>query len=135
MFPSSPEFAEYLDFPFYCAPEPCCNGHSPIRNTKSRYCKECSAEYQASNLPLYAKANGKRRAIKIKAQPEWANHEAIALIYKQASYVSLRTGVPHEVDHDIPLQGKYVCGLHVETNLKIIPMSENRKKSNLYDFA
>jgi len=33
-----------------------------------------------------------------------------------------------EVDHDIPLQGKLVSGLHVESNLRIRPRKYNREK-------
>lgn len=40
------------------------------------------------------------------------------------------TGIAHEVDHIYPLQGRNVCGLHVETNLRVITRSANRKKNN-----
>ncbi|MGH7088389.1 MAG: hypothetical protein ACREE4_23275 [Stellaceae bacterium] len=42
------------------------------------------------------------------------------------------TGIIHEVDHIVPLHGRTVSGLHVETNLQVIPKSVNRQKSNRY---
>ena len=73
-----------------------------------------------------------RDAIKLKATPVWANPSAIALIYERAREISVQTGVDHEVDHTVPLRSRYVCGLHCESNLQIIPKSDNRAKRNLY---
>jgi transcription initiation factor TFIIIB Brf1 subunit/transcription initiation factor TFIIB len=60
----------------------------------------------------------------------WADEKAITRIYAAANRISRDTGIPHEVDHVIPLQGRKVSGLHVETNLQIIPMPVNRAKGN-----
>lgn len=62
--------------------------------------------------------------------PPWVDKEAIAAIYKEARRVSMVTGVPHHVDHVIPLAGKFVSGLHVHTNLAIVPAAVNLKKYN-----
>ena len=72
----------------------------------------------------------KRRAIKKQAIAPWANMKAIAEIYKKAAELTRDTGVPHAVDHIYPLQSKYMCGLHVETNLQILTKSANSIKNN-----
>ena len=55
----------------------------------------------------------------------WANQDAIRAIYDQAEFMTRTTGRLHVVDHEIPLQGRKVSGLHVETNLRVIEHHEN----------
>lgn len=64
--------------------------------------------------------------------PSWANRKAILAIYKAAAKLRAHTGLPYEVDHKIPLRGKIVSGLHVETNLQIIERRANRAKHNRF---
>lgn len=71
----------------------------------------------------------RRKAKKLQATPEWADRKAIRAFYVEARALSERTGVKHEVDHIIPLQGATVCGLHVPCNLQVIPRTENRRKA------
>jgi len=40
------------------------------------------------------------------------------------------TGFAWHVDHIVPLKGKNVCGLHLWTNLAVIPKVENLRKGN-----
>jgi hypothetical protein len=70
-----------------------------------------------------ASKSSKRSTREYVQTPKWANINAIKKIYKL---------VPdgYEVDHIIPLCGKNVSGLHVETNLQYLSKSENRKKGN-----
>lgn len=76
-----------------------------------------------------------RYARKKNATPPWADLAAIAEFYIKAAQRSVETGVPHEVDHIIPLSGKNVCGLHVPHNLQIIPAVDNRVKAAKVDPA
>lgn len=66
-----------------------------------------------------------RRAKKLKATPAWADKAAILAIYKECVRITKETGVEHQVDHIIPLNGNLVSGLHVETNLQILTAEEN----------
>ena len=86
---------------------------------------------------LYAnirRANkGKRRAAELCRAPAWADLEKIRLIYANARVMTEMLGEPWHVDHIIPLQGKFVSGLHVPENLQILPGVENIRKSNRFD--
>lgn len=69
----------------------------------------------------------RRTALRI-ATPSWADLAAIEAFYTEARRLTAVTGVPHEVDHIVPIQGKRVCGLHVEANLQILTKVDNVKK-------
>lgn len=85
--------------------------------------------YKAGNRHIYAAAQKKRQTTKLRAMPAWADEQAIMDVYRQAAERTTETGIPHCVDHIVPLQGKNVCGLHVPWNLQIMTRSENAKKS------
>lgn len=74
-----------------------------------------------------------RRAGIDRATPSWADRAAIKAVYADAIRLTKATGVRHEVDHVVPLNGINVCGLHVHWNLCAIPHHENRAKSNRLD--
>ena len=69
----------------------------------------------------------RKAALKVRS-PVWRDLKKIGRLYSQARIKSLRTGIPHVVDHIIPLQGKKVSGLHVEENLRVVTYSENAEK-------
>jgi hypothetical protein len=72
-------------------------------------------------------------AAKKRAMPPWLTPEHLAQIaaaYAEAHETSQRTGVLHDVDHEVPVRGRSVCGLHVPWNLRVLPASVNRGKGN-----
>jgi 5-methylcytosine-specific restriction endonuclease McrA len=70
----------------------------------------------------------KRRASLRNQTPDLTQEQVkeILTIYEECSRISNETGIPHEVDHIIP-----ICkgGLHHPDNLQILTMKENRSKS------
>ena len=69
----------------------------------------------------------KRRADRVRATPAWFEAEKVRSIYRQAGRMR-KAGFDVHVDHIYPLRGATVCGLHVHTNLRIIPAAENISK-------
>lgn len=74
-----------------------------------------------------------RYVTKKSAIPPWADLDAIAAVYREAARLQELDGVPRHVDHIVPLRGKNVCGLHVETNLRILTASENLAKGSTFE--
>jgi hypothetical protein len=86
------------------------------------------------NNPEYYKALTNQRRKRFKdATPIWLTKEQkkdIRNLYLEALKKFEETGVPYEVDHIIPINGKDVSGLHVSWNLRVITREENLRKSN-----
>jgi hypothetical protein len=68
----------------------------------------------------------------MKRTPSWADHDAIRAVYEAAASMSRATGIKYHVDHEIPLRGKLVSGLHVAENLQIIPARANLSKGRRF---
>ena len=83
---------------------------------------ERSKTYRARN---WEQIKEKRRARHAAQQYK----RAMKVRYAEARWMTLRTGIRHEVDHFFPLQGDFVSGLHVPANLRVIPARDNWKKS------
>jgi hypothetical protein len=71
--------------------------------------------------------NKAREVNKIKRLPKWANLNKIKEIYENCPKGSV-------VDHIVPLQGKNVSGLHIETNLQYLTPEVNLRKGNKFNF-
>lgn len=77
----------------------------------------------------------KYKVSKLNRTPKWLTSKQISLIqkfYTKAAKLTKQTGISHEVDHIVPLQGKNVSGLHVPWNLRVITAIKNRKKKNSF---
>jgi hypothetical protein len=143
--------AERLGLRQYSTGKACRNGHWSNRYTATGICLECSAanfrKWRAANMDR-DKSNSSRwqrenkakvrvslakdRARRYRRLASWADRKAIEHWYDLAEKITLATGVPHVVDHEVPLNGYRVCGLHVETNLQVMPQDMNRRKSNSF---
>jgi hypothetical protein len=92
-------------------------------------------EWFANNKDKRAAYQGKRKAAQLQRTPKWLTESDLRMIeakYSLAAMLTRETGITHHVDHIIPLQGKKVSGLHVFSNLRVIPGTDNVKKSNSY---
>lgn len=82
--------------------------------------------------------NVKRHTAKLKRTPAWltdSDLDRIKCLYQLAAMRNRESGYAWHVDHIIPLQGAFVSGLHVPSNLRVIPAVENNRKYNLYEVA
>lgn len=99
-----------------------------------RICHNASSRKHHKENPDMANAShAKRRAAKLKRRPPWANDSKMRAKYTESHRMETETGVKHQVDHTIPLQGVLVSGLDWEGNLQVITAAENTSKSNHYD--
>jgi hypothetical protein len=94
------------------------DSHYDLCLERTREWRKANKKYDAHRAKLY-------RMRKAQQVPPWANIEAIKQVY-------LTCPDGYHVDHIIPLKGKLVSGLHVETNLQHLPAKENMQKRNHY---
>ena len=98
-----------------------------FKNNKARV-----NEYPSRSKAIRAHYTSLYNATILMATPKWADLKAISEFYREAARLTAETGVPHEVDHIVPLRYKAASGLHVPANLQVITRAENRSKSNRF---
>jgi hypothetical protein len=89
--------------------------------------------YYQENKDSAYKRRGLRSRTTIDQTPAWLTRnqrKEIRSFYKKAQELSRNTGIKYSVDHIIPIISKYVCGLHIPINLRVIPLSDNLSKGN-----
>lgn len=108
-----------------------------------------TSEYRKNNIEIYRKASREwtkrnpektsekctqRRAAKLRAIPSWALDEwdsfLVENIYELRVLRDKVLNIKHNVDHIVPLQSEFVCGLHCSANLQILTFLENMVKGN-----
>jgi hypothetical protein len=94
--------------------------------------KEMNKDWREDNLNKCAAYTATYKAVKKHATLDLQEDQnfLIGEFYKESTRLTKETGIPHEVDHIIPLQGEIVSGLHVPWNLRVVTKEVNRKKSN-----
>lgn len=97
--------------------------------------REYNRRYKRENAAKVLADCRLRQTRKLQATPPWADLKSIEAIYAKAKEMARTHGGRWHVDHEIPLRGKNVCGLHVEANLRIVSAAVNMAKSNQFECA
>jgi len=98
--------------------------------------KATMKSYRLKTKPQQAAYVRKRQASLLQRTPAWLTADDHWMMEQAYELAALRTkmfGFKWHVDHILPLQGKIVSGLHVPTNLQVIPWLDNIKKHNRYE--
>jgi hypothetical protein len=105
------------------------NNHSECRERQKEYRKNNWEDLRPKHVAMWSK----RRASKLERTPSWLSKsdlKQIEALYKLSNRLSNCLGIKFHVDHIIPLQGKFVSGLHIPNNLRVIPAIINLQKGN-----
>lgn len=99
---------------------------------------EVSRNTRQKNKPRVVANKAAYRARKTQRAPLWLSSFdklKIKCIYSVAAMLTRENKEEWQVDHIIPLHGKYVSGLHVPSNLWFIPAKENHLKNNKFGIS
>lgn len=106
------------------------------RTARASHVSQYSKKYRAENKEHYNFLCQRRKIALLNRTPKWLTDDDMWVMEEAYILAALRskvTGVSHHVDHEIPLRGKKVSGLHVPTNLRVIPALENMQKTNKFE--
>lgn len=109
---------------------------SAVRASRLVERREVKRIWRSNNLGLVLADCAKRRAAKIKRTPAWLTEFDVLkmkCLYQLAAMRNRESGYAWHVDHIIPLQGVFVSGLHVPSNLQVIQAIDNLRKNKYYE--
>ncbi len=95
--------------------------------------KATMRSYRQKTKDMQAEYVRRRQAAKMQRTPKWLTEDDVWVMREAYKLAKIRTdmfGFSWHVDHVLPLQGETVSGLHVPTNLQVIPWIENVRKHN-----
>jgi hypothetical protein len=105
------------------------------REKNLQQAKEKVSAWQKANRGRCTAMSRKYLLKKAQAVPPWLTKEQerlLSMFYQERDRLNAVTGIQHEVDHIVPLQGKTVCGLHVPWNLQVLTKKDNISKRHFY---
>jgi hypothetical protein len=108
------------------------------REKNRKRINEYSNEWVKANRLNSTLNTAKYRTARLQRTPAWLTDSDLVRIkcfYQVAAMRTRESGYDWHVDHIIPLKGKFVSGLHVPNNLRVIPAIENKRKTNIYEVA
>ena len=85
--------------------------------------------HTAALVANYKQSRKPRKVAERLARPAWANLRLMREFYVLAEKCRA-VGVNVQVDHEVPLRGKTVCGLDREGNYRLMLAVDNSRKNN-----
>jgi DNA segregation ATPase FtsK/SpoIIIE-like protein len=96
-----------------------------VRRDDINAAQRARREKDPGRYRAYDGKHGVARRTRVEQQtPQWAEHDKIAVVYRQAEKWGF------EVDHIVPIRHPLVSGLHVWANLQLLARGHNRRKKN-----
>jgi hypothetical protein len=109
------------------------------RSKKNARMRHYAATHRAADLASSRASQIRRLGHPNQARPAWVDPEFADLVFSEAYRLAECrkeiTGFDWHVDHIIPLKSKLVSGLHVPTNIQVIPAAMNLRKGDRFVVA
>lgn len=121
-------------------------GHLHYVSQKSKYIARAATQsgestrkykdaWKAKNgAKVRAHTMSRKRGLR-QATPSWLTDQhwaAMNSVYEEAKRLSEETGIPHHVDHIVPLRGMTASGLHVPWNLRVLTADANMRRKRVW---